>query len=89
MSTVTNILLVIVNNNGEIVLSETHDVFFGPEGLLKVPLRLNLKAEDLVCFPSQQKALDASNMGAPFLSLCDAIKQSQGLCIAKALSGVG
>ena len=27
-----------------------------------------------MCFPSLQKALDQSNMGAPFIAVCDVIK---------------
>ena len=89
MSITTNVLLVIVNQNGEVLLSETHDVFFGPIGLLQVPTKLSLQPEDLVCFPSLQKALDQSNMGAPFIAVCDVIKKYQGSCIATALSGAG
>ncbi len=42
-----------------------------------------------MCFPSQQKARDQSNMGTPFIVVCDVIKKYQGSCIATALSGAG
>ncbi len=67
MDTIINLLLFIVNNNGEIIFKETHDIFLGPEGLLRVPERLGFRVEDLVCFPTKQKAQDSSNMGVPFL----------------------
>ncbi len=68
MHAIYNLLLVIVSNNGETILSETHNLFLGPEGLLRVPVRLGLSVEDLICFPTK-KAQDPSHIGAPFSAL--------------------
>ena len=57
MDAIYNLLLVIVSNNGENILSETHDLFLGPKGLLPVPVRLGLRVEDLVCFPTKRRKI--------------------------------
>ncbi len=75
MPITTHVLLFIVNPNDEVLLSETHEVFFGPIGPLQVTAKLSLQPEDLVCFMSLQKALDQSNMGAPFIAVCDVIEK--------------
>jgi hypothetical protein len=86
MSRITNLFLVIVNKNGETILSETHDIFFGPKGLLRVLVRLGIRLEDLVCFPTIEKAHDESNMGAPFSALCNMFNTNSGSCVTSTLS---
>jgi len=89
MAGINNLLLVVVNNNGETILSETHDLFLGPEGLLRVPVRLGLRVEDLLCFPTRNKAQDPSHMGAPFSALCAAICNDSGACTMSKFVGAG
>ena len=80
MDGINNLLLVAVNNNGETILSETYDLFLGPEGLLRVPVRLGLRVEDLLCFPTPKKTKDPSHMGAPFSAKCAAICNHNDAC---------
>ncbi len=48
------LLYYVVNKNGDVILSENHDVFLGPEGLERVPGKLGLRLEDLICFPTKE-----------------------------------
>ena len=89
MSSVTNILLKVVAKDGRLLLSETHDIFFGTDGLRLVPERLGVAAKELVCFPSKEKASDLGNMGAPFSAVCDALNQNLAASIAQTFSSAG
>ena len=66
MDTVTHVRIEIFASNGKPLLSESHTVVYGPVGLLRVPGRLGLVVEDMLCFPSKNEAANISNMGIPF-----------------------
>jgi hypothetical protein len=89
MDKINFLLLVVVNKNGDIILSENHDVFLGPEGLERVPGKLGLRLEDLICFPTKEKAQDLCNMGAPFTAFCAAFNPDRGGCNASMFTGAG
>jgi hypothetical protein len=66
-----NILfLQVVAIDGQLVISETHDIYFGTKGLLLIRERLGVVVEQLVCFPSKEKCYDTANMGAPYSAVC-------------------
>ena len=89
MSSVTNIILKVVAKDGQLMLSETRDIFLPADGLLLVPERLGVTAEELVCFPSKENASDLANMGAPFSAACDALHQTLAAPIAQTFSSAG
>ena len=74
---------------GQLLISETHDIFFGTDGLLLVPKRLGVAAEELVCFPSKEKASNLANMGAPFSAVCVASHQTLAVSIAQTFASAG
>ena len=57
--------------------------------MLRVPLRLGLRVEDLLCFPTLNKAQDPSHMEAPFSALCAAICSDSCACTISKLVGAG
>ena len=90
MSSTSNIRLEVVSITGEIRFVETHDLFFGPQGLLRVPGRLGCALDDVVCFKRKENALDPSNMGAPFSAMCEAFSNpDRVVSTVSALIGAG
>ena len=85
MICITNVVINISGGNGVLLLKETHALYLGPAGLLRVPGRLGLDVQDLACFPSQEEVADASNKGAPFDGLCDIFKQGCGPIVTTTL----
>ncbi len=63
MDSVTHVRIEVVASEGKPLLSESHTVVYGPVGLLRVPGRLGLVVEDMLCFPSKDEAADISNKG--------------------------
>jgi hypothetical protein len=66
MDTVTHIRLEATTIDGKPFLSETHNIVHGPVGLLRVPGRLGIAGEHLVCVPSKEEADDISNKRTPY-----------------------
>ena len=58
MDTVKQIHLEITTIDGEHLLSENHTIVMGSEGLIQIPQRFGLVAEELVCFSSEEEAVD-------------------------------
>ncbi len=85
MDTVTNIRLEISTKDGKHLLSETHNIVHGPEGVLRDPQRLGLVAQDLVCFPSKKETDNVTNKGIPYDVLCASFLAGRGPYIATVL----
>jgi hypothetical protein len=85
MDTVKQIHLEITTIDEKNLLSETHNIVMGSEGLLRIPQRFGLVAQYLVCFPSEEKAVDFSNMGTPFDVICSIFEAGCGPYIATIL----
>jgi hypothetical protein len=82
MDTVTHIRIEVFSSDGKPLLSEIHAVVYGPAGLLRVPGRIGLVGEDLLCFPSKDEAADINNKGTPFDVLCASFQAGCGPTVA-------
>ena len=89
MDTVTHVRIEVFASDGKPLLSEPHTVVYGPVGLLRVPGRLGLVVEDMLCFPSKDEAADISNKGTPFDVICASFKPESGPTIATKLKTAG
>ena len=89
MSYPNNIFLQVVGIDGQLLIAETHDINFGTEGLLLIPVRLGVAVEQLVCFPSKEKCFDTANMGAHYSAVCAALHPTLAASIANTFENAG
>ena len=89
MNDVKDICIHVSSFNGECLLEETHLIARGPGGLLRVPDRLGLAADNLLCFPSKEEMAEISNKGAPFSALCNIMNLGCVPSLSSMLRGAG
>jgi hypothetical protein len=82
MDTVTYVRIDVFAPDGKPLLSESHTAVYGPVGLLRVPGRLGMVVEDMLCFPSKDEAAGISNKGTLFDVFCASFKPESGPTIS-------
>lgn len=86
---VTHVRIDVSSRDGNVLLGETHSIKFGAEGLLGVPDKVCYTPSSMLCFPSEEETGDLTNMGDPFLSICNICLPGNGSSIATTLEDVG
>ncbi len=89
MSFPNNIFLQVVAIDGQLLIAETHDIYFGTEGLLLIPERLGVAVEQLACFLSKEKCYDTANLGTPYSAVCVALHPTLAASIANTFKNAG
>ena len=89
MAFVKRIRIDVMTESGALLLSEIHDISYGPLGLLRVPKRLGLVMDEMVCFPSKEEAMDSSNGGVPYDAVCNTFQPGCGLAYTDSLVSAG
>ena len=89
MDIVTHIRIELSASDGKPLLSEKHNVVHGLVGLLRVPGRLRIVGEDMLCFPSKDEAADISNKITPVDVLCASFQARCGPVMATHMKAAG
>ncbi len=79
----------VLTESGAPLLTETHNLSYGPLGLLRVPKRLELFIDDMVCFPSKEESMDSSNLGVLYDAVCNTFPPGCGPVYTKTLVSTG